>query len=34
MEEDGASPEVPESEGKNPFYYEEPAVINPSVVLS
>lgn len=33
-EEDGASPEVPESEGKNPFYYEEPAVINLSVGLS
>lgn len=33
-EEDGASPEVPESEGKNPFYYEGPAVINPSVGLS
>ena len=32
--EDGASPEVPESEGKNPFYYEGPAVINPSVGLS
>ena len=33
-EEDGASPEVPESEGRNPFYYEGPAVINPSVGLS